>query len=181
MLRKDFIKKTGTMKRRNFLILGSAFGLFTYLKLKKSDDFEVAFKKVKPTIEAVQEHLFPQNSKFPSADSMLVSLFLFEAMSHPSFDKDIRTFVLEGANELEKRHHNSFTTLSAKEKEIALRAYEETSYGSAWLSQMMTLTLEALFSDPIYGVNKNDKYWEVVGAYGGIPRPKQRYIGMLNV
>ncbi len=169
------------MKRRSFLIFGSALGLFTYFKLKKSDDFEVAFKKVKPTIEAVQEHMFPQNSKLPSADSKQVSLFLFETMSHSSFDKDIRAFVLEGASELEKRHDNHFTSLTAKEKEIALRAYEETSYGSAWLSQMMTLTLEALFSDPIYGINKNEKYWNEVGAYGGLPRPKQRYIGTRDV
>ncbi|HQR73036.1 MAG TPA: gluconate 2-dehydrogenase subunit 3 family protein [Sulfurovum sp.] len=179
MLRKDFIKKTGIMKRRNFLILGSALGLFSYLKLKKSDDFEVAFKNVKPTIEAVQGHMFPQNSKLPL--SLQTSLFMYETMSHPSFDKDIRVFVLEGASELEKRHDNHFTSLAAQEKEIALRAYEETNYGSAWLSQIMTLTLEAHFSDPIYGVNKNEKYWDEVGAYGGLPRPKQRYIGTIDV
>ncbi len=179
MLRKDLTKKTGTMKRRNFLILGSALGLFSYFKLKKTDDFEVTFKKAKPTIEAVQEHMFPQNSKFPL--SVQTSLFMYETMSHPSFDKDIRAFVLKGANELEKRHDNHFTSLATKEKEIALRAYEETNFGSAWLSQIMTLTLEALFADPIYRVNKNEKYWDVVGAYGGLPRPKQRYIGSIDV
>ena len=179
MLRKDLTKKTGTMKRRNFLILGSALGLFSYFKLKKIDDFEVTFKNLKPTIEAVQEHMFPQDSKLPL--SMQASLFMFETMSHSSFDKDIRAFILEGASELEKRHDNHFTSLAAQEKEIALRAYEETRYGSAWLSQIMTLTLEALLSDPIYRVNKNEKYWDAVQTYGGLPRPKQRYIGSIDV
>ncbi len=63
---------------------------------------------MEPTLCAVQDHLFPQESLLPSAKSMKVTRFLFETMSHESFDKDIKSFVLEGAKELEKREKGRF-------------------------------------------------------------------------
>ena len=164
------------MKRRKFLILGSVIGLTPYMQAKEISDFEKTFKKVEPTLLAVQEHLFPQGSKIPSAKSMNVTQFLYETMLHRSFDKDIKAFVIEGAKELEKREKGRFTSMTEQEKEKALRSYEETNYGRNWLSRIMTLTLEALFSDPIYGSNIKEAGWQAISSYGGFPRPKTRYI-----
>lgn len=164
------------MKRRNFLVLGSLLGLSPYLEAKETSDFEKEFKALKPTLEAVQEHLFPEGSKIPSARSMHLTQFLFETMSHYSFDRDIKAFVLNGARELEKRENGRFIVMSMEEKEKALRAYEETTYGKNWLSRMMTLSLEGLLSDPIYGSNVQEAGWKAVSSYGGFPRPNSRYI-----
>ena len=164
------------MKRRKFLILGSALGLAPYIQAKEISDFEKTFKKVESTLSAVQEHLFPEGSKIPSAKSMNATQFLFETMAHQSFDKDIKAFVLDGAKELEKREKGRFTSMSEQEKEKALRAYEETNYGRNWLSRMITLTMEGLFSDPIYGSNIKEAGWQAISSYGGFPRPKTRYI-----
>lgn len=163
------------MKRRFFLLFSSVLGVSTYAKVQSSNQFEKEFNKVEVTIRHVQEHLFPEGSKIPSARSMNVTKFLFETMKHESFDKDIRKFVLEGAEELILREKD-FISLSTKEKEKALRAYEETNYGSNWLSRIITLTMEAIFSDPIYGSNINESGWKALGSYGGYPRPKRRYI-----
>lgn len=170
------MKKISKMKRRKFLILGSVFGICTYVQAKEISDFEKAFKKVESTLSAVQEHMFPEESKLPSAKSMNATQFLFETMSHKSFDKDIKAFVLKGAKELEKQEKGRFARLTSKEKEKALREYEETNYGSSWLSRIMTLTMEGLFSDPIYGSNVNGRGWESLHAYGGFPRPKIKYM-----
>ncbi|MEA1879582.1 MAG: gluconate 2-dehydrogenase subunit 3 family protein, partial [Campylobacterota bacterium] len=132
--------------------------------------------KVEKTIMAVQEHLFPDNSKIPSAKMMHANTFLLETISHKSYDKDIRNFVVEGAKELELREKGHFVQLSKEEKERALREYEETNYGSSWLSRIMTLTMEGMFSDPIYGANKNEEGWESLGSFGGQPRPETRYL-----
>lgn len=164
------------MKRRKFLILGSIVGFSPYLPAKEISTFEKAFKKLEPTLRAVQEHLFPEGGKLPSAKSMKVTQFLFETMMHKSFDKDIKAFVLEGAKELEKREKGRFVSMTQKDKEIALRTYEETNYGSSWLSRMMTLTMEGLFCDPIYGSNVKEAGWQALSSYGGFPRPKTRYI-----
>ncbi len=175
MMLKDQYKDT-QMKRRKFLILGSLFGLSSYVQSKETSDFEKTFKSLEPTLSAVQAHMFPEESKLPSAKVMNVTQFLFETMRHKSFDRDIKAFVLEGAKELEKREKGAFVSLSQDEKEKALRAYEETEYGSSWLSRMMTLTMEGLFSDPIYGSNIQEEGWKSISSYGGFPRPKARYI-----
>lgn len=164
-------------KRRQFLILGSILGLSPYLHAKTThNSYEKAFQKVRPTIAAVQEHLFPEGSKIPSAKAMQVTQFLYETVAHKSFDKDIRRFVIEGAEELNSREKGRFATMTHQEKEKALRAYEETNYGSSWLSRIMTLTMEGMFSDPVYGSNINESGWKAINAYGGFPRPKTRYI-----
>jgi hypothetical protein len=164
-------------KRRQFLILGSILGLSTYLQAKSTHKrFEKEFQKVRPTIAAVQEHMFPEGSKIPSAKAMQVTQFLYETVAHQSFDKDIRRFVIEGAEELISREKGRFVSMDPEEKEKALRAYEETNYGSSWLSRIMTLTMEGMFSDPVYGSNINEAGWKAINAFGGFPRPKTRYI-----
>jgi len=164
------------MKRRNFLILGSMLGLTPYIEAKEFSSFDKAFQKVEPTIASVQAHMFPDGSKLPSAMSMNVTQFLFETIKHKSYDKDIRAFVLEGAEELIKRENGRFVSMPDNEKEKALRAYEETNYGSNWLSRIMILTMEGMFCDPVYGSNIKGKSWKALGSYGGMPRPATRYI-----
>ena len=168
--------KVRTMIRRKFLILGSALGLSPYMQAKEISAFEKIFVEVEPILIAVQEHMFPEGGKLPSARSMNATAFLFETMMHKSFDKDIKAFVVEGAKELEKREKGRFLSMTQKEKEIALRDYEETNYGRSWLSRIMTLTMEGLFSDPIYGSNIKEAGWQALSSYGGFPRPKTRYI-----
>jgi len=164
------------IKRRQFLVLGSILGLSSYINAKETSTYENAFKKVEPTIAAVQEHMFPNGNKLPSAKAMRVTQFLFETITHQSFDKDIRAFVLEGAEELISREKGHFSSMTHEDKEKALRAYEETNYGSSWLSRIMTLTMEGMFSDPVYGSNIKEAGWKALGAYGGFPRPKTKYM-----
>jgi len=164
------------MDRRSFLIFGSFVGLSVYVNARQISAFENNFKEVKQTIAAVQAHMFPSMSKLPSAKKMNTIQFLFETVAHKSFDKDIRAFVIEGAKELIVREKGKFIFMSDIEKEKVLREYEETNYGSAWLSRIMTLTMEGMFSDPIYGSNINEAGWKALNAYGGEPRPKTRYL-----
>lgn len=163
-------------KRRQFLILGSLLGLSPYLKGKETSTFEKEFIEVRTTIESVQNHMFPEGSKLPSAASMNATQFLYETVEHKSFDRDIRAFVLEGAKELMDREKNGFVSMSIENKEKALRAFEETSYGSNWLARIMTITMEGILSDPIYGSNANKKGWKAIGSEAGFPRPKTRYL-----
>ena len=165
------------IKRRHFLILGSILGLSPYVYAKTDDSFERAFKKIEPTLKAVQAHMFPQGSKLPSADAMHVTQFVYETMQHPSFDRDIKAFVIEGAEEFMQRTKGKFLSMTTAEKEKALRAYEETNYGSSWLERIMTLTMEGMFSDLIYGANIKEAGWKSIDSYGGFPRPSTKYMG----
>jgi len=164
------------MKRRKFLILGSVLGLSNYVEGREDISYNKALQDVIETIASVQQHLFTEGCKIPSARSMNATEFLVETIMHKSYDKDIRDFVIEGAKELESREKGKFTSLSEKEKERALRAYEQTNYGSSWLGRIMTLTMEGIFSDPLYGSNVKEAGWRSIGTHGGFPRPKTRYI-----
>jgi len=163
-------------QRRQFLIFSSLVGLSSYIKAKEQRSFQKDFEKVKPLIWAVQEHMFPANSKLPSAKKMYAIGFLYETITHESYDKDIRIFVLEGAEELNSRIKGKFLKMTHSKREKVLRDYEETEYGRSWLSRIMTLTMEGIFSDPIYGSNVQEEGWKALGAYGGQPRPKARFL-----
>ena len=164
------------MQRRKFLIWSSVLGFSPYLGAKNFNTFDKSFKHVEATIMAVQEHMLPKHSKIPDASSMQLTQFLFETITHKSFDKDIKMFVIEGAKKFQKRENNLFINMNTIAKEKALRAYENTHYGSAWLSRILTLTMEGVFSDPIYGANKQEAGWKALHSYGGIPRPKTKYL-----
>jgi len=164
------------MTRRTLLLFTSLLGISSATDVASRPVPRKNKRAVEKTIEAVQEHLFPKGSSIPSAKEMYANTFLFETIGHKSYDKDIRVFVIEGAEELERREKGRFATLSTKEKEKALREYEETDYGSSWLSRIMTLTMEGIFCDPIYGSNVKEAGWEALGSFGGQPRPTSRYI-----
>ena len=164
------------MKRRTFIALGSLVGLTPYLKAEPFSTQRKAFQETRETIAAVQAHMFPEGSRLPSAAKMHTINFTEETIFHPTYDRDIRAFVIEGAKTLIKRENGKFLSYTAEQKEKALRSYELTSQGSHWLSRIMILTMEAIFSDPIYGSNRNEAGWKSVESFGGDPRPKTRYI-----
>jgi len=164
------------MKRRTFIALGSLVGLTPYLKAEPFSTQRKAFQEIKETIAAVQAHMFPEGSHLPSAAKMHTIDFTEETIFHPTYDKDIRAFVIEGAKTLKEREKGQFTRYTPKQREEALRAFEKTRYGSNWLSRIMVLSMEAVFSDPIYGSNINERGWKAVRSFGGQPRPKTRYI-----
>lgn len=164
------------MQRRDFLVMGSVLSLSSYLHAETVTAQQKAFRQVSSLIEAVQEHMFPEGGKLPSAHAIHTIKFTEETIFHPTYDRDIRAFVIEGAQELSKREKGKFLSYTPQKKEQALRRYEQTDYGSNWLSRIMTLTMEALFSDPVYGSNIKAAGWEALHTQGGEPRPKTRYI-----
>jgi hypothetical protein len=165
------------VERREFLILGSLLGLSSFVDAKVSTNFEKEFRELEPLFMAVQGHLFPKGASLPSASLVRSTDFLFTTMKHSSFDKDIRAFVLEGAKELETRENGKFVAMNNTQKEKALREYEDTRYGRSWLSRMMTLTMEGMLCDPIYGSNIKGVGWKSVGHTAPFPRPKETYLG----
>ena len=132
--------------------------------------------EVYSVIAAVQQHMFPDKSSIPSAIAFHATQFTAETIMHPTYDKDIRKFVIEGAEELQNREKQQFLNYDTRQREKALRAYEETGYGSGWLDRIMLLSLEGLLSDPVYGGNSKELGWKALQTRGGDPRPTSRYL-----
>lgn len=166
------------MKRRVFLAVSALSAVSTMLSSKEVPVKKNLSKDHYSLIEAVQLHMFPEGNDLPSATAFRATQFLQATIFHPSYDKDIRTFVIEGAEKLREREKGRFLHYSEKKKEEALRAYEETSYGDGWLDRIMVLSLEAFLSDPIYGGNFRQTGWNALQTRGGDPRPSTRYIAL---
>jgi len=164
--RRDFIVRVGVLGASACLPQGSeAAG-----KPNKILD------EAAPVIATVQRHMFPKGGRLPDAETMGMTRFLTETIIHPTYDRDIRAFVIEGAKELMLREKGKLLDYNRNEMETALRSYEATDYGSNWLSRIMILSLEALLGDPVYGSNVSEAGWRMLQSFGGHPRPKTRYI-----
>jgi len=164
------------MHRRHFLILGSVSTLLPALPPSHSTSQKLAFSRVRETIFAVQKHMFPLHTPLPSAQEVNTIAFLEETIFHPSYDKDIRAFVIRGAHTLHQKEKGRFHTYTTAKKEQVLRRYEESEEGRMWLSRIMILSLEALLSAPVYGCNPAKAAWHALQRNGGIPEPTKKYI-----
>jgi len=164
------------MKRRGFLGACAVVGGAVLLGSEQKPA-AVLPKDIFSLIAGVQQHMFPEGSTLPSAGEFNATHFLQETVMHPLYDRDIRKFVIEGAEELQYREKQQFLTYDMVHRERALRAYEKTAYGSEWLDRVMLLSLEGLLSDPIYGGNIHESGWISLQTRGGEPRPVVRYAG----
>ncbi len=166
------------VERRAFLAGVGVFGAAVCLpqRTKAAQEPAKTFAEAVPVIAAVQRHMFPKGGKLPDADMMHMNRFLIETVAHPTYDRDIRAFIIDGAKELMLRENGKLLGYNHGAMEAALRRYEATDYGSNWLSRIMILSLEALLGDPVYGSNVGEAGWRTVQSFGGQPRPKTRYI-----
>lgn len=143
------------MKRRYFLIL-PLFYSFVFA-FKSNDGWSV--------IGDVQKHLYPDSPHF---DAML---YLRLASRHRTFND--KAFLFDGLKKLQKLGYK--VSLSSAQKEKLLREFSKSEFGENWISMLLNYTLEALFSDPIYGGNVKKFGWRSFGHNPGFPRPKNRY------
>ena len=165
------------MQRRNFLIASS---LFASSRLLNANDrvFIKDFDNVRLLFESLSFHFFPENSSIGFGKDMKIVDYLFDTMSHKSFDRDVKNYVINGAKEFEKTTKGKFIKMTKVEKERVLREFEKTTYGKSWLSRILRLMLEGVFCDPIYGSNTKEMAWKSINTFGAYPRPKNRYMGL---
>ena len=133
------------------------------------------------SIAAAQEHLWPSGSEAPSAVQIGATGYLYRTMRHSSFDFEIRDFIFLGVRWAEREAMNvygrGFAALSAEERERVFRILQnEYERGEAWLSTLLSYTLEALLSDPIYGGNRDEAGWKWLHHVPGSPRPQKRFV-----
>ena len=158
------------MHRRTFLTWCGVTSVTLYASVPLLP-LQRRFDSVAPVLSMMLRHMYP-----PAAfgDNALLG-FMRDTIFHPSYDRDIRLFVIEGA-ETFRRDYPLFEHASPEEKERLLRAYEATRYGAAWLSRITVLALEGLLAAPIYGANPDGCHWKMLHTEGGLPLPATRYI-----
>ncbi|MBN2825676.1 MAG: gluconate 2-dehydrogenase subunit 3 family protein [Campylobacterales bacterium] len=138
------------MKRRVFL-------LFTFvLLIGKSFGKGLHESKI---VMAVLYHLFPTTPKYSGAKAFGIVEYLRFITRHPSFSAEDLRFLFDGAAKLQQSYP-PFLLYPSQQKENALRAFEKTPLGNAWLTKLLYYGLEAMLGDPIYGGNKDRQGWK---------------------
>lgn len=159
------------MKRREFINIA----LFSSLALKLSAKADISIEaKHLATINAIQNIIFPHSKEYPSADELDVTKFLVQSITHPTFPKYRLELLLEGIKDFYELHPE-YIKLTKEEQNKILENINQTSYGNSWLDLLVYLSIEAAFSDPIYGGNKNTIGWKSFNHTPGNPRPTRRY------
>jgi len=171
-------KRSDGVKRRTFLELSVLSTVSLPVSSEEGSVPSILPGGIYAVIEAVQEHMFPEGSVIPGAKMFHATPFLVETIANRTYDKEIREFVIAGAEELQSRERGAFLTYDTGGKERALRAYEKTEYGGGWLDRIMLLSLEGLLSDPIYGGNFREAGWRSLQTRGGDPGPTVKYIAL---
>lgn len=155
------------MNRRVFL----ASPIFCSVAFSKDED-EWAI------LESVQKHLFPKSKKYVGASQFEATRYLKFVSKDGSFDESDLRFIFRGIKEIKSRGYK--IDLAHAQKEKILQEFAKERFGENWISTVLNYTLEALFSDPIYGGNKNEIGWKSFNHNPGFPRPKKRF-GAIDV
>ncbi len=165
------------MDRREFFTFLPFIGVTTYFLIKNIDSIEEdgAIKIIK----SVQNHIFPKDIGFISADKFEATKFLIQTTNHKNFDIDIRRFIFQGAKKIFFQTDGAFIDYSKIQKEIFLQNFIKNRYGELWLSNMINITIEAMLCDEIY--SSNNKVLNILDIKKGNPKPIKKYIYDLKI
>src|SRR5262245_58827233 len=132
-----------------------------------------------PTRAAVQDRLFPSAADGPGAKDVNAIGYLDAVLASDELDDwNVKT-IRGGAAALDERARArsaaSFAALPPETMDALLRALEaEPKDGVPFLERMLVYVFEALFGDPVHGVNLDEKGWKWAEHVPGRPRPAHR-------
>lgn len=98
----------------------------------------------------------------------------------PYFRKDYLLAVQDGLNRLNEKsklkNKKKFYELPIVEQNFLLKELQkEQDYDKWWFGFVITITIEALLCDPVYGGNKQELGWKWLNYIPWYPRPKVAY------
>lgn len=130
------------------------------------------------TITAFTERLWPSAPGMPGAREAGVANYIDLALAGAY--SELQDFYRRGLAQLDdycnKTHSKSFAQLDgAKQDEVITALEKGTATGFSWpraqafFSTVRTHAIEGMFSDPVYGGNKDFAGWRLVGFPGAQP------------
>ena len=159
--RRTFLKKSFLTTTVCVLFEGSVFAEVTPLE----------------TLELVQEDLFPNTQDTPTLKEVGASSYLTFILHHSHVTQTEKTFIRNGVGWLNEEavelYKKRYAELSAQQRQRVLKSIAAYRWGESWIDTIMTYIFEAMFGDPLYGINKNQVGWKWLNHKGGEPRPKE--------
>lgn len=126
-------------------------------------------------LEEIFQIIFPKTKNMPSSTEFGALEYLILNISHRTFDDSDKTFILNGANDFLNSFPEFFNLTKDEKQQLIFSIVKENYYARSWISKLTYYGLEGMFSDPLYGGNKNQIAWKSINHNVGYPRPKKIY------
>lgn len=125
----------------------------------------------------VMDILFPKGNDQqagPSSADINAYQYLKWVLSDENYDEDIKRLIIDGFNQLAEFSQEQFAKpygkMSSKEKVSLVAQATQSTWGENLMARLVSMILDALVVDPIYGVNVDKVGWKWLGYISGIPR-----------
>jgi len=167
------------INRRTFLSSSLLLSVYAikpkrlYAKQNNNSSF-VLSKNQFAILNKIQNQLFPKGDDNPSIDEINATEYMQKVLIDELYDKDIRLIIFNGIDKLERqsiaKYHKSISKLKDENMELLLKEAKE-EWAEPFLAMVLLFIFEALFSDPIYGSNTNERGWKWINHQQGQPQP----------
>ena len=189
MKTKKLIIKS-THSRRRFLTGLIGVGIAVNLPLISSCDFSgdegILTKEQKGIAIFTMNFLWPDDKSGPNIKEIRVFEYLIWMLNDKNIDPEENQYTINGLNWVDEtameKYQKHFEKLSKREKYRLLHKISNLEWGESWLSKMLSIIIEAMFADPVYGSNPDGIVWKWFHHDPGQPRPdnENKYPVILN-
>jgi gluconate 2-dehydrogenase gamma chain len=169
--------------RRSFLraalIAGAASQIAWFTscstELEAANDYLTAEQST--ILKSIQEIIWPNDGNGPSADDLNTFGYTLWVFGNNYNKHEDRKYLIEGLNWADETsqeiYFKKYVALDQEEKDAITEKFTKLNWGKNWMSIMVTLVMESVLLDPIYGGNKNEAGWKWLEHKAGIPRPTE--------
>ena len=131
--------------------------------------------------------LFPKTQITPSASELKADIYYLWILGDIKLRSSKRHYLASNLSRIDnfckKNYGKSLIYLSKSKKEEAIFNISREKWGENYLSSLMTIIIEAMLANPVYGSNPDNIGREWLNFKGGYPQPtiKNKYPEILNI
>ena len=131
------------------------------------------------TLGAVVDRLLPSGGPdSPGARDANVAAYFEALLATDQMPQTVKDRVRNGLANCDRRAQRnfrarSFAQLSPTRRDAVIKTFERTRDGVYWLRNMIEITLECFFGDPVHGGNPAEIGWRWIDHRPGTPRPTE--------
>ncbi len=178
-MKRIIVKKIQT--RRSFITKLIGAGVIINLPLLNScvakSQKGVLGKRKEIILKTVLEFLYPSDGNGPSLEKVRTYDYFIWNIRDNYLDPEENKYLLDGLKWIDEtameKYEKHFEELNAKEKYKLLKAIVNEGWGENYFSKVLSVIVESMFADPIYGSNPDGVVWEWYNHNPGLPRPKE--------
>lgn len=138
-------------------------------------------------LRIILDILFPETSFAPSATQLKSDIYYIWVLKDKRLEVRNRKFLadkfLKFQQFCKEKYGKKFSSLDYDTQTEVINLVKSTNWGESYLSRVMTIILESMFANPVYGSNPEKIGWKWIKYKGGFPEPQEwnKYPEILNL